>query len=276
VAQWLLPLLRAKERIEQLKPHLLVVQLGRATGTMSAFGPRALELTEVLAEALELGPADPWHAARDRFEELAGWLAMLANALGKIGLDAMIPAQSEIAEIRFEGAGGSSTLPQKHNPVAAETLVSLARHAALMAGGMHQAALAMNERDGVAWSLEWLCLPGLILATGSALERAGQVTKTLQMDAACMRHNLDSMQGLVLAEAATFALAKHVSRPEADQAVKKAVELTMQRGGHLLGHPAAMGDWPVEWSRVRDPLSTLSTARQMAERVLAHARLRVD
>lgn len=276
VAQWLLPLQRAKERLAELKPRLLVVQLGGATGTMSAFGPRALELSEALAQTLGLGAAEPWHTARDRLEEMASWLAMLANALGKIGLDAMMLAQSEIAEIRFEGAGGSSTLPQKQNPVAAETLVALARHAALMAGGMHQANLAMNERDGVAWSLEWLCLPDLVLATGSALERARQVTKSLRVDEARMRHNLDSMQGLVLAEAATFALAEHVPRPEATRLVKKAVEMTAQQGGHLLDHLAALGDWPVEWSRVRDPLSALSTARQMAERVLARARLRAD
>jgi 3-carboxy-cis,cis-muconate cycloisomerase len=160
-------------------------------------------------------------------------------------------------------------LPQKQNPVLAETLVALARHAALMAGGMHQASLAMNERDGVAWSLEWLSLPALVLTAGSAMNRADQLLETMRVDASRMRQNLDSMQGLVLAEAATFALAEHVPRPEATRLVKVAIDTTMREGGNLFDHLPALVDWPMDWNHIRNPLPSLSTAREMAERVLA-------
>ena len=62
---------------------------------------------------------------------------MIAASIAKMGADLTLLAQSEIGEIGFAGAGGSSTLPQKQNPVVAETLVALGRFAATQAGALH-------------------------------------------------------------------------------------------------------------------------------------------
>ena len=50
-------------------------------------------------------------------------------------------------------------MPQKNNPVIAETLVSLFQVSAAMDGLMTQAMSHRQQRDGAAWTLEWHALP---------------------------------------------------------------------------------------------------------------------
>ena len=63
-------------------------------------------------------------------------------------------------------------MPHKVNPVAAETLVTLARFNATLSGGMHHALVHENERSGSAWMLEWMLLPQMLVATGVSLRTA--------------------------------------------------------------------------------------------------------
>ncbi len=264
VAQWFAPLLRHRERLREVRPRLLAIQLGGAAGNLAAFGPQARALMDGLADELGLSRAEPWHKGRDRFEELAGWLAMVASSLGTIGVDIALLAQGEVAEIRLAGAGGSSTLPQKQNPV-------LARHAATLAGGVHQAGIHINERDGMAWTLEWLALPQLVATTGAALCRARDLVSALRIDASRMQANLDSTQGLILAEMASFALAARGSRAEAAALVKTAVETTLRDGGHLLDHLAKIAPSGADWAALRQHGAGLGPARALLERLLETA-----
>src|SRR5262249_60493832 len=100
-----------------------VLQFGGAAGTLAALGPAADRVDESLARSLQLErPALPWHAYRDRLAELAGALGIAAGILAKIGRDLSLLAQTEVGEAeerRTADRGGSSTMPQKHNPVAA-------------------------------------------------------------------------------------------------------------------------------------------------------------
>ncbi|MEE9210986.1 MAG: 3-carboxy-cis,cis-muconate cycloisomerase, partial [Kiloniellales bacterium] len=183
-AGWLAPLARHRERLAQLRPRLLAVQLGGAAGTLAALGTRGIEVMEALAEKLGLAvPSAPWHAQRDGFAELAAWFALVTGGLGKIGKDLVLLAQSEVGEARPKG-GGSSTLPQKTNPVAAEALVTLARFNAGLLALATEALVQAQERGGAAWSLEWLTLPQMAAATGAALRLARQALDGLGVDAA--------------------------------------------------------------------------------------------
>lgn len=272
VANWLAPLMRHLERIREMRPRLLAVQFGGATGTLAALGPRGLDVMDGLADALHLARAVPWHTARDRFEEAAGLFAMIASSLGTMGADWQILAQSELGEITFADAGGSSTLPQKQNPIVAETLVALARFAGSQAGAMHQAGIHANERDGAAWTLEWLVLPPLIQATGAALRLAGEAVASLAVDAARMRENLESQRGLAHGEAASFALAAHMPRAEATSLVKRAAEAVL--GGRFADLFTALGaetSAPVDWAALADHRDVLEPARRLIDRILDEA-----
>ncbi|MBL6430674.1 MAG: hypothetical protein HPM95_03610 [Alphaproteobacteria bacterium] len=90
---------------------------------------------------------------------IAGTLAGLLGALEKISADVMLSTRSEVGELRLSAAGGSSTMPQKQNPVAAETLIALTRHAAALSAQITTAPAHAEERDGAAWMGEWLVLP---------------------------------------------------------------------------------------------------------------------
>jgi 3-carboxy-cis,cis-muconate cycloisomerase len=184
VRAWREPLARHRERLAQSRPRLLVVQFGGAVGTRRDLDGKGDAVAAELARRLGLGDSACWHVERDAIGEFAAWLALVAGSLGKLGQDCALMAQNEIAEIRLAGGGGSSAMPHKVNPVGAEVLVALARHAAGLAGNLLQAQVAENERSGAAWTLEWLTLPPLAAATGAALRHAAALCAGLRFVAA--------------------------------------------------------------------------------------------
>jgi 3-carboxy-cis,cis-muconate cycloisomerase len=269
---WLAPLPRHRQRLAELRPRLLVVQFGGAAGNLSALGGRGIEVMEALARELGLGcPAMPWHAQRDALAELASWLALVTGPLGKLGLDVLLLAQNEVGEVQEARGGGSSTMPQKSNPVRAETLVALARRNATLVGGMHQAMLHAQERDGAAWQLEWAILPEMVETTAAALSHARELARTLVVDAARMRAVLDAARGLPLAEAASFALATHLPRAEAQELVKRASRDALASGKDLIEIIAARTAAPIDWQKLRAEAERPACADALIDRVLDQA-----
>ena len=82
-------------------------------------------------------------------------------------------AQNGIAELDLGGAGSSSTMPQKQNPVAPSVLVALARHTAGQTAILHGAEMHRHQRDGAAWFTEWMCLPKIVLGVVAELDVMG-------------------------------------------------------------------------------------------------------
>ena len=269
-AGWLAPLLRHRQRLAELRPRLLVVQFGGAAGNLAALGERGVAVMEGLALELDLGcPPMPWHSQRDGFAELGGWLALLTGSLGKLGQDVLLLAQNEVGEVREAEGGGSSTMPQKSNPVRAEALVTLARANAGRLADLHQAMLHAHERDGAAWVLEWAVLPAMVTAAGSALAHAARLATTLVVDAAAMRRTMDATLGLPLAEAASFALAAHMPRAEAQALVKAAAGDALASGRDLIELLAARSTAPVDWQRLRSEALRPACAGTLIDRVLS-------
>lgn len=270
VAGWLAPLLRHRRRLAELRPRLLVVQFGGAAGNLAALGGRGVAVMEGLALELDLGcPPMPWHSQRDGFAEFGGWLALLTGSLGKLGQDVLLLAQNEVGEVREAEGGGSSTMPQKSNPVRAEALVTLARANAGRLADLHQAMLHAHERDGAAWALEWAVLPGMVTAAGSALAHAGELATTLVVDAAAMLRTIDATLGLPLAEAASFALAAHMPRAEAQALVKAAAAEALASGRDLIELLAARSTAPVDWQGLRSEALRPACAGALVDRVLS-------
>ena len=221
VAGWGRPLLHHRARLADLSPRLLSVSLSGAAGTLSVMGARGPAIRAALAA--DLGLADPggsWHATRDRIAELAGWSAALAASLGKLAEDLLLLTRTGVEEVRLGSGGGSSTMPQKENPVAPSALAALCRHAIGLAGLVTAAGMARDQRDGAAWFSEWLALPGLVLATGRAAALARELADGVEPDTGRMVAMLDDGSGLFMAEALTFALTETMPRPEAAAAVK--------------------------------------------------------
>ena len=182
IRAWRAPLARHQDRLRELTPRLLVVQLGGPTGTLRELGPHGPAVTAALARELGLGaPAGCWHTARDSLAEYAGWLSMLSGSLGKIGQDVGMLAQSEVGTVTLTRGGRSSAMPHKSNPVAAEILVTVAHFNAAQLSAMHGALLHEQERSGAAWTLEWMSLPPMVAATAAALARCTVMIDEMQV-----------------------------------------------------------------------------------------------
>lgn len=272
-AGWLTPLLRDRERLAAMRERVFAVQFGGAAGNLSALQGQGLDVARALAQELSLAlPAMPWHSQRDTICEFGAWLAIVSANLGKLGLDVMLMTQNEVGELRLAsegGQGGSSTMPNKINPVPAEVLITMARANAGMQSSLQQAALQEHERGGPGWQMEWLTLPQLAVQTGCALAAARDLVARLEVQTDRMRANLEATNGLALAEAASFALSRHLPRAEAQAATKSACRKAMAENRNLFEVLAADTDTPVDWRHVADPANYLGNTGELIDAVLA-------
>jgi 3-carboxy-cis,cis-muconate cycloisomerase len=182
ISAWQMPLERHQKRLEMVGSAICMLQLGGAVGTNHALGDKADAIAQEMATSLGLsGASRQWHTGRDNLADYANWLSMMTGALGKIGQDVALMAQQGLDEIMLDGGGRSSAMPHKQNPIAAETLVTLARFNAVQLSAMHHALVHEQERSGSAWALEWMILPKMVEATACALKTAirlaGQVSR---------------------------------------------------------------------------------------------------
>jgi len=169
IRTWRQPLRTHEAKLQSLLPTLLRLQFGGAVGTLDKLGDKGQKVSRRLADELELAVSQsPWHTDRSAIVELAHWLALVTGTLGKIGQDIVLMAQNGIDDITVSGTGGSSAMPHKQNPIQAEALITLARFNAVLVSGMHHAIVHEQERSGAAWTLEWMLLPQMVVATGAA------------------------------------------------------------------------------------------------------------
>ncbi|MGQ3210216.1 MAG: 3-carboxy-cis,cis-muconate cycloisomerase [Shinella sp.] len=179
ITSWRAPLQRHADHLTAFAQTGLAIQFGGAAGTLEKLGEKAPAVRAALAAELGLADAPQWHSQRDRIGALAALLAAITGSLGKIGQDIALMADRG-DEIALAGGGGSSAMPHKQNPVAAEGLVTLARFNAAQLGGLAQAMVHEQERSGAAWTLEWLVLPQMVVACGASLRLAGALLSSIR------------------------------------------------------------------------------------------------
>jgi 3-carboxy-cis,cis-muconate cycloisomerase len=277
-AVWLMPLLSSRERIAQVKPRLLRVQFGGAAGTLASLGDHGLDVLRELARELDLAePEAPWHVARDAFAEAVSALGILTGALAKMATDVMLLMQTEVAEV-FEphapGRGGSSTMPQKRNPIACEYVIAQARAVQALVPLVMNAMAGDHERATGPWQAEPLAIPQAFLLAHGALDQARLIAEGMTVDAARMRRNLASTGGLIMAEAVMMALAPVLGRGAAHDAVHHACDVALAEGiplAEALGREAAVAAalTPDRIAAITDPASYLGAAGAFVDRVLA-------
>jgi 3-carboxy-cis,cis-muconate cycloisomerase len=272
VAAWGAPLLTHLDVLAQLKPRLLRVSLAGASGNATALGDKAGVVRSALATELDLGDSTlAWHSDRSTLAEFASLLTRINGSLAKMAEDCILATQPEVAELGLGQGGGSSTMPHKNNPVVAETLVSLFQLSAAMDGLMTRAMLHRQQRDGVAWALEWHALPQICMATARALALAFELARELQPDAAAMEARLATGNELVYAEAISFKLAEIMPRPEAQDVVKSLCKQALEQGCSL--PKLIVQNYPdTDCSAITTPAAQLGDAPQQAREFAARVR----
>lgn len=259
LADWGRPLLNLLNQLSSLRDTCLLVSLSGAAGTASALGPEAAQTRAELARALDLGdPGVSWHTDRTAILRLADWMVRLSLALGKLGEDVTALTQTGIGEVTLGGAGASSTMPQKQNPVAPSALVALAHQSGGLNSVLQGAALHRHQRDGAAWFSEWMCLPQIVLGAASSSRIASQLCTTLRPNPEQMAAALNAGLDMIHAEDLSFALAAHMRRPDAQAATK-----ALCREAHDTATPLATlvkRDWPDLNPALFDPSRQMGNA----------------
>ena len=206
---------------------------GFGTAEGEGYELAGLAVAEKLAAELKLPlPDAPWHGHRDRLAEIAAALAILAGSCGKLARDVTLLMQTDVAEA-FEpaapGRGGSSTMPQKRNPVAAPIALAAAAMAPNLAATILATQVGEHERSAGAWHAEWPTFPALLLVVSGAVRAVAEIGDGLVVDATRMRANLEATGGQIMAEAVMFALGGKLGRLEAHHVVEEACRDLIQQ-----------------------------------------------
>ena len=277
-AGWADALSRVRRRLQAALDDTLVLQFGGATGTLASLGSQGLAVTERLAARVGLPAPDlPWHAHRDRFAQLACSLGIAAGTCGKIGRDIALLAQTEVgeaAEATAPGRGGSSTMPQKQNPVASSVALAAAGRAPALVATMLGAMVQEHERGLGNWQVEWDTLPDLVVVAAAGARATADSLEGLVVDTDRMRANARASGGLLLAESIAMTLAASIGKHEAHACVAAACRSATTEGRLLAD---VLADDPLvsrhldraEIDRRLSPDNYLGATRDYIDRVLA-------
>ncbi|RVT96356.1 adenylosuccinate lyase family protein [Rhodovarius crocodyli] len=277
-AVWLSPLISMKERLDQLRPRVERLQFGGAAGTLASLGDQALMVQEELGRELGLPVPDiTWHVARDGFTEAVNFLGLLTGSLAKIALDVMLMSQTELGEVseaHAPGRGGSSTMPQKRNPISCEYVQAQARGVQALAGQMMGAMAQDFERGTGNWQTELLAIGQAFNLTHGALQASRDIIEGLVVDPARMARNLDATHGLIVGEQVMMGLAPVLGRGTAHHLVNHACDKALAEGRPLaevlLAEPAvATSMTPEAVLRLTDPKTYLGQCGAFVDKVLA-------
>jgi 3-carboxy-cis,cis-muconate cycloisomerase len=162
-AGWMVSLDEAADHLHNAR---LAYQLGGPVGTLA---PLRLDL------GLD-APLLPWHTLRGRVGELAGALGVACGAIGKAARDVTL-----MGEVRERVGGGSTSMPHKHNPVAAISALGCTRQAPGLVATLLAAMEQELERAAGAWHSEWAPLNQLLITTGSAASWLRTCLETLEV-----------------------------------------------------------------------------------------------
>jgi len=279
-AGWLDAVLRHQARLNEVRSRALTLQLGGAAGTLASLGADGPAVSRKVAETLGLALPDiSWHNSRDRIGEVAALLGLITATLGKIARDLSLLMQTEVGEANesaAEGKGGSSTMPQKRNPIGCAAVLSASLRVPGLVATVLSSMVQEHERGLGNWQAEWETLPEIINLCSGALAKMIDVFAGLEVDAPRMASNLELTNGLIFAEAVSMKLAIQLGRAGAHALVERASRLAIENKKHL--RDVLMGDAEckrlhsdAEIAALFDPAGYLGMTRQSIDKVLDRA-----
>src|SRR5262249_38584548 len=158
------------------------------------------------------------------------------GTLGKAARDLSLLAQTEVAEAfepAAEGRGGSSTMPQKRNPVSAAVVLAAAARAPGLVATLLSSMVQEHERGLGGWHAEWETLPELGLLAAGALPHGVAAVGGRRRDPARRRENRAGRAGPLSAGAAGSRLPGRLGREEAHRLVEQAARRAQSGGKYL-------------------------------------------
>jgi 3-carboxy-cis,cis-muconate cycloisomerase len=278
LAQWVDELERNRARLARAREAVLVAELGGAGGTLASLGDQAEAVLDAFCGRIGLAKPDAaWHGSRDRLAELVSALGMLAAMLEKICLEVGRLSSAEIGELhepRNKGQVGSSTMPQKHNPILCERSAAGCRLVRGFVPVMQGLMIGVHERDMSSVAAEWLMIPQCFIILDGSLQYTQTILSGLQVFPDRMDANLDITRGGIAAEAVMFGLAQQLGRAQAHDLMVDVAREAMEQKRSLA---EVLAEQPLvretlseeEIARLVDPRNHLGLSQAIVDKVLA-------
>ncbi|MCQ1855918.1 lyase family protein, partial [Neorhizobium galegae] len=218
----------AADRVTEAEKRALGVMGGGALGGFSVLGREGPAFQSRVAALLGMGEmAIPSRAIRTHMCEYVNALSLIASICHKIAEEIYQSSSEEYGELhegRIEGTIGSSTMPQKINPILCYGIIANSNKLYSCAGMLMAAAYRPFESDGSANQMFEDGLAEVIAAISEILVRTELLVRDLHVDTERMRANLDLSHGAIFGEFAMMRLGQTLGKHR----------------GHELVHDAAM------------------------------------
>lgn len=283
VAVWIDELVRNVERLREVEKRVFAAMLGGAAGTFASFGEQGFAVQARLSELLRLEPMPvPSRTHRDRQAEYVTILGLLAGACGKMAYEVYTLMKQEFGEVEEpvpEGTVGSSTMPQKRNPILSQDVMSGAARVRTLVPLALEATLTEHEANRMTTTMMRNALEPACIQTGDNLARLIMIARGLEVNPARMRANVDLSGGMILAEAIMLKLGAAMGRQEAHDVVYDVAQ-AVARGelesgfeSGLLTNEAVRGTLSEQEVRgMLDPAGYTGLCAEMARQQAARAR----
>lgn len=271
-------------RLDELEARVTTGKFLGAVGTGAAQGEHAKELQRLILEHLGLTVpvATTQVVGRDRYIEWVGWMANVAASVEKLLQEVRNLQRSEIAEVGewfdVEKQVGSSTMAHKRNPITAENASGLARIVRAMIIPSYQNALLWHERDLANSSSERFTLSHAMILLDDILGKSDRVMGKCVVDAERMLANIESQNGLVMAEKLMLALVDTgMHRDQAHEVLRNASMVAVAEGRHLREVCGEDADITAAFSaeeldNLFNPMSHLGVSGEIVDESVALAR----
>lgn len=283
-ALWAREVRRQVERLEEGKKRILVGKMSGAVGTMASFGTKGPAIQEAVMADLGLRPAEVSNQVvpRDGYAELISLLALVAASMDKFAREVRNLMRTEIGEVsepfKAERQVGSSTMPQKRNPINSEKVCGLARVVKSNVFVALENVSLEHERDLTNSSSERVIIPETFILLDEILKTMKKALGGLVIYPERIEANLGMTKGLNMAEAVMLALAeKGMGRQEAHELLRRLSLEASNRGMGL--REALLASKQVkqylglkEIDAVLDPHRYIGTAIEQVERIVALAK----
>ncbi len=275
-------------RLKELEPRAITGKFLGAVGTGAAQGENAKQLQSLILENLGLTVpvATTQVVGRDRYIEWVGWMANVAASVEKLLQEVRNLQRSEIAEVGewfdVEKQVGSSTMAHKRNPITAENACGLARIVRAMIIPSYENALLWHERDLANSSSERFTLSHAMILLDDILEKSNRVMSKCVVDSDRMLANIESQNGLVMAEKIMLELVDEgIHRDRAHEILRAASMIAVTENRHLRD---VCGEDPEiklvfstdELDELFDPSSHLGVSGEIIDEAIAVGRAMID
>jgi len=240
IAGYIAEMLRHKERLFEILPRACAGKMAGAVGTGAALGKNFSRIQILVMQDLCLTyePAATQVVGRDRYTEVICLLANIATSLERYGTEVRNLQRSEIGEASepFDAKKqvGSSTMPQKRNPINSESVTGLARIVRGLVVPTFENQVLWHERDLSNSSAERFTIPHAFVLLDEMLVRMNKVFSGLEIHADRMQRNIELSQGLIMAEPVMIKLTeKGVGRQDAHEMIREASMTALSKGINL-------------------------------------------